>query len=65
MEKEEAFGELEGINAKIWGCLNDANYPSPGTCTPTAQQKLCVRDNIRVEFRGSHPDCNLMISIDK
>lgn len=62
---EDAAGNMEGVTAKAWACLNDAGYPSVGRCNPTSQQLACVPSGAAVSFTGSYPACRIVVNVDK
>lgn len=63
--KEEAFSELEGVNAMIWHCLNDSGYPQAGSCSPTAGQRACAPGGASLRFGGVYPNCRVKLDIDR
>lgn len=62
--KEEAFGNLEGVNARISACLSDSGYPVAHSCSPNASQRLCApAGGTALVFSGDWPECRIKITI--
>lgn len=62
-KKEEVFSELEGINARVYACLNDKGFPQAGSCSAGPAVTTCIMDGVTGEFGGTYPECHVKISV--
>lgn len=63
--REEAYGTLEGVSARAWGCLLDAGYPVAGSCRPSGAQEACVPGGFAAEFVGDYPECRIRLTLER
>lgn len=64
VQREEALGNLEGVNAKLWACLADNGYPAAGTCGTPVSAGACTPAGATLAFSGTWPECRVKITVE-